>query len=138
MDILDYTTFDDTHKAIECWAKMPEVDQAQHKLSGSREYEVYVQACKNRANMDCAMNTIVNHRRKRDMAAQVRYWYYVDCRKHVEATIDKTFLGYDDADLQLQIRDFWKKNGMLRAAPLTQQGEIYEHKPQETQSKQTP
>lgn len=133
MDILDYTTFDDTHKAIECWAKMPDDIKAQHKLSDSREYAVYTQACQNRANMDCAMNTIVNRRRSRDMAAQVRYWYYADSRKQIEATIDKTFLGYDDADLQLQIRDFWKKNGMLRAAPLTQQGEIYEHKSQETQ-----
>ena len=67
----------------------------------------------------------------RETACNVRFWYYVDPVAKTTATVDKLFVGWDDADLQTQIKYHWKKNGMLHAAPLTQEGEPYEHESQE-------
>ncbi len=57
-DILNYTTFDTTHKALEAWENIPEVERAQHILSDSKEYRVWIQALENKANMDATYSMI--------------------------------------------------------------------------------
>jgi len=51
-DILNYSTFDDTNKALQVWNLSDPLEQAQHKLSNSREYRVYAQALVNKANIE--------------------------------------------------------------------------------------
>jgi len=50
-DILNYSTFDDTNEALRIWNLTDPLEQAQHKLSNSREYRVYAQALVNEANI---------------------------------------------------------------------------------------
>jgi hypothetical protein len=57
-DILKYTTYDQTHHALTAWNDIPETERAQHILSDSREYRVWIQALKNKANMDATYSMI--------------------------------------------------------------------------------
>jgi hypothetical protein len=57
-NILDYSTFDQTEQAIEIWNITDPVDRACHKLSNSRQYQVYKSAIENRANIATNMNIL--------------------------------------------------------------------------------
>ena len=57
-NILDYSTFDQTEQAIEIWNVTDPVDRACHKLSNSRQYQVYKSAMENRANIETNMNIL--------------------------------------------------------------------------------
>ena len=59
-DILKYTTFDQTHQALTAWNNIPEMERAQHILSDSAEYRVWIQALENKANMDATYDMIQN------------------------------------------------------------------------------
>ena len=59
-EILKFSSWDTTHQALEAWEEIPEMERAQHILSDSAEYRVWIQALENKANMDASYNMIQN------------------------------------------------------------------------------
>jgi|DEB0MinimDraft_6_1074348.scaffolds.fasta_scaffold23691_3 hypothetical protein len=59
-EILNYTTFDDTPRALACWRNMSATERAQHVLTDSAEYRVYLKAKSNEANITSLQQSLSN------------------------------------------------------------------------------